>query len=310
MPGSQPPVLAREAQGPGSPFMFDQVELYCRPASVREALRLLQTGRGRARVVAGGTDFVLQPDDSIRTLIDITRTGLTYIRAKAGSIAIGATTTMAQLEEAPEIQALAGGVLAHAAASCGSIQLRNVATIGGNMAQGSPAADLAGPLLALDASVVLAFPNGSRRKIGIADYLAAPRTGGGTKALVIELRIPAPPAGSRCGWCFRKLGRTALDISLLNVTAGLQVDSRGKVKWARIALGAVAPAPLRVSAAENLMNGRMLDGGLLDEAAACVRQEVTPIPDQRASAAYRREMSGVLVRRALEECAAGARWPL
>ena len=137
-------MLARKAQGQGSPYMFDKVEQYYRPGSVREALQLLQNAKGRARVVAGGTDFVLEPDDSVRILIDITRAGLSYVRSKKGSLAIGATTTMAELEESPDVQRLAGGVLARAAATCGSVQIRNLATIGGNMAHGSPAADLAG----------------------------------------------------------------------------------------------------------------------------------------------------------------------
>ena len=301
-------MLARKAQGQGSPYMFDKVEQYYRPGSVREALQLLQNAKGRARVVAGGTDFVLEPDDSVRILIDITRAGLSYVRSKKGSLAIGATTTMAELEESPDVQRLAGGVLARAAATCGSVQIRNLATIGGNMAHGSPAADLAGPLLALDASVVVASAGGSRRKLAIAEYLATPRKTHSAGTLVVEVCFPPPPAGSRSGWSFQKLGRTAVDISLVNVTAGLQLDARGKVKWARIALGAVSPAPMRAATTESLITGRVLDRQLIEDAGAQVEKEVSPISDQRASAEYRRAMSGVLTRRALEACANQARW--
>ncbi len=287
--------------------MFDYVEEFHRPPSLSEALRLLQKSKGKARVVAGGTDLVLHADDSVRVLIDITSAGLSYIRRKDGTLAIGATTIMAELEESGELQKLAGGILARAAAACGSVQIRNLATIGGNMAHGSPAADLAAPLLALDASVVLASTNGNRRKICIAKYLTAPRD---TSAIVTELQIPEPPGKGRCGWSYQKLGRTAVDISLVNVAAGLQVDARGKVKWARIALGAVAPVPLRASQSEALLTGRVVDRGALREEEASVQREVSPISDQRASAEYRREMSGVLTRRALEECAASAGWKL
>ena len=290
--------------------MFTNVEHYLRPASVREALRLLEDGKGRARVVAGGTDLVLAGDESVRVLIDITRAGLRYVRAKDEALAIGATTTMADLEESRAVRSLAGGILARAAAGCGSVQNRNLATIGGNMAHGSPAADLAAPLLALEASVVLAYPNGGRRKLPIREYLALPRAGGATEALVVELRLPQPPGGSRTGWSYRKLGRTAVDISLVNVAAGIGLDARGKVKWARIALGAVAPVAMRAAGAEKILAGRVLDRGLADEAAQCVAREVSPISDQRASAEYRREMSGVLAARALEECAAGAGWTI
>jgi len=286
--------------------MFDQVEQYHRAASVAEALRLLQTGKGRARVVAGCTDFALQSDDSVRILIDITRAGLSYLRSKDGWLSIGATTTMADLEESSAVRNLAGGILARAAASCGSVQIRNVATIGGNMAHGSPAADLAPPLVALDAVMVVVSPAG-RQRIGVGDYLAKTKA---PNALLAEIRIPDGPSGKRCGWSFQKLGRTAVDISLVSAAAGLEVDARGKVKWARIALGAVAPMAMRADETEKLITGRILDRGLLDEAGLAVRREIGPISDQRASADYRREMSGVLVRRALQECASQSGWPL
>src|ERR1035437_3432797 len=125
--------------------MFDHVEVFHRPHTIREAVRLLHAGGSRARLVAGGSDVILQPDHGIRSLIDITRLGLSYIHRKGTFWAIGATTTMAMLEEAPAIGGFAGGILAKAAASCGSIQLRNLATVGGNLANGSPAADTATP---------------------------------------------------------------------------------------------------------------------------------------------------------------------
>ena len=288
--------------------MFAHVEEFYRPSSAREALRLLEKGKGRARVVAGGTDLLLHLEDSVRILVDITRAGLSYIKPKGGTLAIGATTTLAELEESAAVRALAGGVLARAAAACGSVQIRNLATIGGNIAHGSPAADLAVPLLALGASVVLAAANGSRRKIRIADYLGAPSNGHRENTLVAEFQIPEPPANG--GWSFQKLGRTAVDIALVSAVAGLQLDRRGKVKWARIALGAVAPAPVRASGAEEFLVGRVLDRALLDEMGARIEGEVSPISDQRAPAGYRRAMSAVLTRRAVEECAAQARWTL
>jgi carbon-monoxide dehydrogenase medium subunit len=283
--------------------MFDKVQAFYRPGNVREALRLLHGGKGRTRIVAGGTDVVAQADCSIRFLIDITHAGLSYIRHRSGACVIGATTTMAALESSPVIRALAGGILAHAAATCGSVQIRNRATIGGNLANGSPAADTASPLLALDAEVVLADQRG-RHKVPLAALYSGLRKILLGKALIVEVVIPAPPRGGR--WSFQKLGRTQTDISLVNAAAGLQLDSHGRAKWARIALGAVAPAPMRAIAAENLLVGRKLDETLLEEVCEEVAREVRPITDVRASAEYRRAMSRVLTRRALEECAAGA----
>ena len=266
---------------------------------------MLQSCEGRARVVAGGTDVVVDADRGVRFLIDITRAGLSYIRGKDGARAIGATTTMAALEESAVIRGLAGGLLARAAATCGSVQVRNLATLGGNMANGSPAADLATVLLALDAEVVVAGAAG-RKKLPVAEYLARGAAGGLGKSLLIEAIVPRPPRGKRCGWSFQKLGRTVLDISLVNVAAGLQLDAAGRVKWVRVALGAVAPTAIRARAAEARLTGRKLDGALLAEACEIVMGEVDPIGDLRASAAYRRKMSGLLAGRAVKECAAQA----
>jgi carbon-monoxide dehydrogenase medium subunit len=279
--------------------MFDTVEAFYRPGTVREALRLLQNGKNRARVVAGGTDLVVEADQSIRFLIDITHAGLSYIRRKGKACVIGATTTMATLENSPAIRALADGILARAAATCGSVQIRNMATLGGNLANGSPAADTATPLLALDAEVVLADARG-RRKIPLTEFYSSR---GKTKVLLIEVAIPALPRGGR--WSFQKLGRTESDISLVNAAAGLQLDSQGRAKWVRIALGAVAPTPIRAVNAEKLLVGRKVDQSTLAEVCDEVAREVRPITDVRASAEYRRDMCRVLVRRALEECAAG-----
>jgi carbon-monoxide dehydrogenase medium subunit len=284
--------------------MFDKVEAFYRPASVREALRLLSSGKGQARVVAGGTDVVVEDDRSVRFLIDITHAGLSYIRHRGTACVVGATTTMAELEASDVIQALAGGLLSRAARTCGSALIRNLATLGGNMANGSPAADMATPLLVLDSSVVMEDAKG-RRKLPLAEYLAA-RANRYAKALLVEVVIPDPPRGKGCQWSFQKLGRTAVDISLVNVSAGLQLDSRGRVKWARIALGSVSPAPMRASGAEQRMAGRILDHALLAEIGAEVAREVSPISDARASAEYRREICSVLTRRALEECSAPA----
>jgi carbon-monoxide dehydrogenase medium subunit len=285
--------------------MFDKVEAFYRPANVREALRLLSSGKGQARVVAGGTDVVVEGDRSIRFLIDITHAGLSYIRHRGTACVIGATTTMAELEASDVIQALAGGLLSRAARTCGSALIRNLATLGGNMANGSPAADMATPLLVLDAAVVMADSKG-RRKLPLAEYLEAARASRYAKALLVEVVIPDPPSGKGCQWSFQKLGRTAVDISLVNVSAGLQLDSRGRVKWVRIALGSVSPAPMRATAAEQRMAGRILDQALLAEIGAEVAREVSPISDARASAEYRREICSVLTRRALEECSAPA----
>lgn len=281
--------------------MFENVETFCRPASVREALQLLHDGKGSARIVAGCTDLIVEGDRSVRSLIDLTHAGLNYIRRRGVSWVIGAATTMADIEDSRVIQVLAGGLLSRAAATCGSVQIRNMATIGGNMANGSPSADLATPMLALDARAVVADLSG-KRKMSLAEYLAVARSREMRNSLLIEIVFPDPPHGRRCAWSFQKFGRTEVDISVVNVSAGLQLDARCRVKWCRLALGAVAPTPIRMPSAETLMTGRTLDQELLTEVCDRVSSEVHPISDVRASAEYRRELTRVLMGRAIEDC--------
>lgn len=245
--------------------------------------------------------MAVEADPSIRFLIDITQAGLDYIRRKGNVCTIGATTTMAALEASPVIRGLAGGILAQAAAACGSVQIRNMATLGGNLSNGSPAADAATVLLALEAEIVVAHQRG-RKASSLAALYSPLRQGLLHEALIVEVAIPIPARGGR--WSFHKLGRTEVDISLVNVAAGLQLDSRNRVKWVRIALGAVANSPIRAVNAETLAAGRTFDEILIEDICDEVAREVTPITDVRASAEYRRTMCRVLTKRALQECAA------
>ena len=263
----------------------------------------------RACLVTGGTEVVLQKNRAIRTLVDVSRLGLCYIRRKGSGWAIGAATTMTALEESRQIREFADGILATAASTCGSIQIRNMATVGGNLANASPAADTATPLLALDASAVLASSRG-RRRVALTEFFLGPNRTILQDALLVEILIPGLPRGGQTGWSFQKLGRTESDISIVNAAAGLQVGRSGKCTWARIALGAVAPTPLRVRNAEATLVGQPLTRDSIEAASEVVLKEIHPIDDLRASAEYHREMSAVLTRRALRECAARAGHPL
>jgi carbon-monoxide dehydrogenase medium subunit len=280
--------------------MFDHVEAFHRPRSIPQAVRLLRAGGRSARVVAGGTDLVVEADRDIRALVDITRLGLHYIRKQDGGWAIGAATTLTTVVNSRPMRALAGGILPKAAATCGSIQIRNMATVGGNLANASPAADLAIPLLALDASVVAAGVRG-RASMPLPDLFIGPGKTSLNGRLLVEVRIPAPPR--RSAWSFQKLGRTEADIALVSVAAGVELNAQGRVKFARIAMGAVGPTPLRAPQAEATLAGRELDANAIAEASAEAAREAQPISDIRASAEYRKEMTRALAVRALRECA-------
>jgi carbon-monoxide dehydrogenase medium subunit len=281
--------------------MFDQVEEFYRPSSTREVLDLLREFKGTARVVAGGTDIVAGDEPAPRVLIDISRAGLNSIRQRKETWVIGAATTMADIASSPALREFAAGILARAAATCGSLQIRNLATIGGNMAHGSPAADLATPLVALNAVVVLGGGEALER-IPIREYLHDHKIL--RKRLLTDIVIPIPHRKEVCGWSFQKLGRTALDISIVNAAVAVEIDSRQEVSAARIALGAVAPCAIRMPYLEKLLLGRHLTAKRIDMLCRNVCRRVQPITDLRASAEYRREMSAVLLRRALEDCMA------
>ncbi|MGO9642582.1 MAG: FAD binding domain-containing protein [Candidatus Acidiferrales bacterium] len=288
---------------------FDHIEAFVRPTSIREAVRLLDREGRRARLVAGGTGVGGQENRAIRTLVDISRLGLCYIRRKGSGWAIGAATTMAALEESRQIRNFADSILATAALTSGSMQIRNMITLGGSLANASLSADTATPLLALDASVVLASSRG-RRRVALAEFFLAPNRKLLSGAILVEILIPGPPRGGRTGWSFQKLGRTESDISVVNSAAGLQIDRTGKCTWARVVLGAVGPTPLRARNAEAALTGQALTKASVEAACETVMREIGPITDLRASAEYRREMSAVLTRRALRECGERAGCPL
>ncbi len=284
--------------------MFDQVEAYYRPGSIPEALRLFQTGSGGARFLAGGTDLINQADRSVRTLIDVTYLGLNYIRRQDGCWMIGATTTLSDLESSSITRALAGGMLLKAATQSGPVQTRNMATVGGRLANRSHYAEIATPLVALDAVVILAQIR-RRIKIPLAELLNDLGNVLLRGAMIVEITIPALPGGGHIGWSFQKLGRTESDVSLVNVAAGLQVV-RGSCKWARVVVGGLGPAPVRSVQAENQLTGRTVDATLIDVASDAVMHSVTPVSGIRGSAEYLCEMTRVMARRALFECAEAA----
>jgi len=286
--------------------MFDQLRAFHRPTSVATALRLFDSERRageRGKFVAGGTDLVVQRDRSLRWLVDLTSLPLRYVKRRGQALVIGATSTMADLERSAALRRLADGVLAEAAATAGSRQIRNMGTAGGNLANASPAADLAPPLLVLDASVVIATRAG-RRTMPLQRFFRGVNRTTLNGGLLIEVVVPLPRVkrGGRAAFAFQKLGRLESDIAIVNAAAGVAVDGGGRCTSARIALGAVAPTPFRARRAEALLVGERFDRAAADAAAARAAEETRPVTDVRGTAEYRREMSRVLVARALAEC--------
>lgn len=280
---------------------------YVQPTSLEAAVRALSEAGGRARVLAGGTDlFVLMragrlAPDRLVSLSGIP--GLDRLESSAdGGLVLGTRVTWAALLEAAPapagFPAPAYAVLAEAAAEVGAAQTRNAGTLGGNLCHAAPSAEAAPPLLVLDATVEAVGPEG-RRRIPIAAFFAGPnRTALASDEILAAVHLPAPPAGLAGAYVKGAL-RGAMEIAQVSVATALALGKDGRVAVARIALGAVAEAPFRAKAAEDVLAGRPPDEAAFAAAAEAAAAAARPITDIRASADYRRHIVSVLTRRAL-----------
>ena len=276
------------------------IEAYHSPTTLTEAVALLAE-EGRT-VIAGGTDLLVNPRYmvGVREVVDIRKLELDYITEENDWLHIGAGATMHSVAKQPKIQALAHGILARGAAVCGSPNIRNMATLAGNVASALPSADTPPSLLALDAQVVLVGMQGERI-VPLDSFYIGPARSVRERELIRELRIPLDNVDTIKGGFF-KIGRTAEDISMVNAAATLIIKD-GLITSARVVMGAVAPIPLRVTSAEEALVGQKPVEETIQRAAELVRAEVRPISDHRASDEYRRRMSGVAAIRALRQAA-------
>jgi aerobic carbon-monoxide dehydrogenase medium subunit len=278
------------------------------PSSVDECLRALGERGGEAKLVAGGTDLLPQLKNGLlkpACVIDLS--GVAVLRrlerGDGGSLRIGPSVTARTLERDPGVRS-AYPALAESAALIGSIQVRNLATVGGNVCNAAPSADMAPPLLALDAEAVIAGPKGQRRVPLGAFFTGVRRTVLGPDELLLEIVVPA--TGPRSGGHYlRHTPRRELDIAVVGVASQVTL-SDGVCARARIALAAVAPTPLRATAAEQALEGQPLTASLIERAAALAVDATRPISDQRGSADYRRHLVRVLTRRTLTAALARA----
>jgi CO/xanthine dehydrogenase FAD-binding subunit len=277
-----------------------KIAAYHSPLLLAEAVSLLAE-EGRT-VIAGGTDLLVNPRYmvGVREVVDIRKLGLDYIREENGWLCIGAGTTMRTVAGYPKVQARADGILARSAAVCGSPNIRNMATLAGNVASALPSADTPPSLLALDAQAVLVGIQGER-VVSLDSFFVGPGKSVRQHELIRELRIPLANFDRLRGG-FYKIGRTAEDISIVNAATTLNIQD-GVIIAAHLVMGAVAPIPLRTVQAEKALTGQPPTEETFRRAAEIVREEVRPISDHRASADYRRRMSGVAAVRALRQAA-------
>jgi CO/xanthine dehydrogenase FAD-binding subunit len=220
------------------------------------------------------------------------------IRDHAGGFAIGAATPCSSLQNHAAVAAAWPGVI-DAANLVGSVQVRNRATMAGNLCNASPAADTVPALVAAGATCVIAGPSG-KREAPVESITTAPgKNSLGAGEFLVEIRLPAKPVGGGDAY-LRSIPRTEMDIAVVGAGAALVLDSSGTCTSARIALGAVAPTVLLVEAAGAALVGTKLDDAALEKMAEAVRAAAKPIADKRGTVEYRIAMAGVLARRVVE----------
>lgn len=271
---------------------------YSRPESLEELASISED----SVFLAGGTDLLVQIKNNLKkpkqivSLRDIRE--LQGIQGQQGIVTVGAMVTHEEIYESPLLREKAY-LLVEAAGSVGSPQIRNRGTIGGNIANASPAADTVPALMALDAVVEVA--NGSEtRRIALAEFFLGPGKpvlAGGELIKAVQFKeLEDNQAGA-----FIKHGkRNALAISVVNVAVVIGVDKETmSFTEARISLGAVAPTVIRVQEAEQALEGRKITRRAIEEAAALVKANVKPITDIRSTGEYRREISERLTLRAI-----------
>jgi carbon-monoxide dehydrogenase medium subunit len=271
------------------------------PERVDQCLQLLSRYGAEAKLVAGGTDLLPQIKNGLlkpACVVDLSGVAeLNTLSADAGALHIGAAVSARTLEHS---SALADGfkAIADAAGVVGSVQVRNLATVGGNICNAAPSADLAPPLIALGGVAVIAGPGG-RREVSLDDFFTGVRrTVLGPGELLVEIRVPTPAPGTG-GSYIRHTPRRELDIAVVGVASVVTV-ANGTCTSARIVLGAVAPTPVRASEAEAALIGKPLSAENIERAAELAVGAARPISDQRGSAEFRRHLVRVLTRRTLQ----------
>jgi carbon-monoxide dehydrogenase medium subunit len=271
------------------------------PRSVNDCLKLLKDGAEGTKLVAGGTDLLPQLKNGLlkpARVVDLSRVAAlrTIRKGTGGGLRIGAAVTARTIELDARVRS-AYPALAEGAALVGSVQIRNLATVGGNLCNAAPSADMAPPLMALDADAVIAGPGG-QRTVPLAEFfLGVRRTVVAADELLLEIVVPATGRGSG-GNYLRHTPRRELDIAVVGVASQVTIAS-GVCAKARIALAAVAPTPVRAAAAEEALTGQPLTPELIARAADLAVEAARPISDQRGSADFRRHLVRVLTRRTL-----------
>jgi CO/xanthine dehydrogenase FAD-binding subunit len=282
---------------------------YEAPETFEAAVALLSAASGEARVLAGGTDLLVQLRAGLvepELVVDVKRLPEVHeIKAEDGGFRIGAAVSGAELGEHPEVKEMWPGVV-EAAQLIGSTQIQGRATMVGNMCNASPAADSVPAMIAADAVVRIVGPGG-QRELPVEEMCIAPHQSALQKGEIVA-SVFLPPRPPRTGDAYlRFIPRTEMDIAVVGAGVCLTLDDSGVCTAARVGLGAVAPRPLLVTEAGAALIGTKVDAAALERLAEAASAACRPIDDKRGTKEYRIKVAGVLARRAAEAALSRAR---
>ena len=274
--------------------MLNTIRTVVRPDSVAEAVDRLRESDGRLVPIAGGTATSLFKRHQIEGVVDLWSLPLRSIEAGPGELRLGATSTLAELERSPHVQQWARGGLWEAACAAASTPLRNLITVGGNLVGLYPWSDLPVALLVLDAKVTVA---GLEASLSVEELVAGPPANLLPKgSLVTEISVPA--ATGATGSAYVTFAESGFAYAWASVAACVEV-SDGVSTRCRVAIGAVEPRARRLHEVEDTVIGSPESAELMERVRSVARDQVQPIADPRASADYRRHLTGVLCQRAV-----------
>jgi len=279
--------------------MMEAIE-YAKPNNIDEAVRCLSGAGGGARVMAGGTDLLVQlRGGHVRPRLIVDIKGIAELRRidlTADGFRVGAAVAGAELGAHAAFARAWPGVV-EAFQLIGSTQIQGRASLGGNLCNASPAADSVPALIAAGARCTVAGPAGTR-SVAVEEICTAPgRTSLAPGEFVVDFLFPTPPARSADAY-LRFIPRTEMDIAVVGAAVSLTLDADGRCVTARVALGAVAPRALLVPAAGAALVGTFVDDAALEKLAAAARAACAPIDDKRGTIEFRTRVAGVLARRA------------
>lgn len=274
------------------------------PRSLEEALDALR--EEGAQVLAGGTDLLnnIKTNTAMpgRLVYILGIADLDFIAVDAHCLSIGAAARLSEIEQNRQVVSRYPA-LGEAINVIGGTQIRNMATLAGNICNASPGADTPPILLALDAEVEISTLDGCaevrHNRLPIGGFFTGPKKTVLKRGQMVRSVILSLP-GKHCGSAFRRLARVSLDIAKINCAAFIKREG-DRIREARVALGSVAPTPLRAPSVEGALEGQKYSERLINQAAELVRGDITPIDDVRSTAGYRIRIASLLVQEALQE---------